>query len=269
MIKLNGHIIEPTIFPDGTSQVWKIPEEVFKKREVLEMSIVWDFRSESEFIHLAQLCDLLQSKGLEVDNLHIPYFPYARQDKEVSNNTTFAKSTFMKLLNNLPGIRGISSVDIHSNNFNPSKFHWDNTPFCQITQVYSQSEATMICFPDTGASIRYNNLPKYAGSRKFCSMSKERDQDTGYIKRIYMNELVSVKDEVVLIVDDLCDGGMTFKLTAEKLLQCGAKEVILYTTHGIYSKGVKTLLDSGISRVFNYKGEVFPHKQTRFLLKEF
>ena len=49
---------------------------------------------------------------------------------------------------------------------------------------------------------------------------------------------------------------MTFKLTAEKLLTCGANSVSLYTTHGIYSKGIQTLRDSGISRIFNRKGEV-------------
>ena len=29
MIKLNGHEIKPTIFPDGTSQVWKIDDILF------------------------------------------------------------------------------------------------------------------------------------------------------------------------------------------------------------------------------------------------
>jgi len=64
----------------------------------------------------------------------------------------------------------------------------------------------------------------------------------------------------VLIVDDICDGGMTFKLLARDLLAAGAKEVHPYVTHGIFSKGLDTLKESGIGRFFTYKGECFTHK---------
>ena len=276
MIRLNGHEIKPTIFSDGTSQIWKIDESIFKERLIQEQSIVWDFENEAEFIHLAQLCDLIQAKGGYVDRLHIPYFPYARQDKEISNSATFAKSTFIKLLKGLPNVMGISTVDIHSDAY--SREISSESSFRYVQMVQAQVHADLACFPDKGAEDRYKHELRYLstfsanqliGNFPHCSFSKERDQDTGYIKGLYLNESVDPENKTVLIWDDLCDGGMTFKLTAEKLLTMGAKEVILYTTHGIYSKGVQTLLDSGISRVFNYKGEVFPSKQTRFLLKEF
>ena len=60
----------------------------------------------------------------------------------------------------------------------------------------------------------------------------------------------------VLIVDDLTDAGGTFILTAKELLSNGVKEIGLYTTHGIYSKGTEILFNSGITRVFNLSGEV-------------
>ena len=104
-----------------------------------------------------------------------------------------------------------------------------------------------------GAKKRYG---KFFGKFPNCSFIKERDQSTGFIKNLFLNELVNIEGESVLIIDDICDGGMTFKLTAERLLTLGAKEVNLYTTHGIYSKGVETLKESGINRIFNRKGEV-------------
>jgi len=253
MIKLNGYEIKPTIFPDGTSQVWKIPEEVFTRREVLEQDIIWDFENESEFIHLAQLCDLLQSRGLMVDCLFIDTLPYARQDKRVSNQTTFAKYTFMKLLKTLPSIKSIATYDEHSKEFSQGIIS-SIFPASAILGAL-ETNPTLICYPDKGAEKRYKSYP-FLNSLPSCSLSKDRDQSTGYIKNLFLNELISIEGEVILIVDDLCDGGMTFKLAAEKLLTLGAKEVNLYTTHGIYSKGVDTLRESGINRIFNRKGEV-------------
>jgi hypothetical protein len=45
MIKIDGFEIKPTIFPDGTSQVWKIPDELFNKSG---LTIDWRFEREDE-----------------------------------------------------------------------------------------------------------------------------------------------------------------------------------------------------------------------------
>jgi phosphoribosylpyrophosphate synthetase len=45
---------------------------------------------------------------------------------------------------------------------------------------------------------------------------------------------------------------------AKDLLAAGAKSVVLFVTHGIFSKGTRTLFESGISRVFTQDGEVGP-----------
>lgn len=42
MIKLNGYEVKPTIFPDGTSQVWKLPEmSILNSVNV----ITWEFEN--------------------------------------------------------------------------------------------------------------------------------------------------------------------------------------------------------------------------------
>ncbi len=249
MIKLNGIEIKPTIFPDGTSQVWKIPKITSKVLNKIE----WEFESEAEIMHLTQLCVLIEKLDGVVTDLFIPYFPYARQDKKITNETTFAKQVFNGFLFNLPNILKITTIDIHS-----SEMHYSSVknifPLDEINFTIEQAEPTLLAYPDKGAKERYGDF----GDLPTCSFSKDRDQSTGHIKNLFLNELgVNIKDEDVLIIDDICDGGMTFKLTAEKLLQSGANSVSLYTTHGIYSKGIQTLKDSGISRIFNRKGEVF------------
>ena len=104
MITLNGHVITPTIFPDGTSQVWKIDDSLFTTltkesgfmKIITSFDIIWVFESEAELFHIAQLRDLLDSTaGKKVNvNLHMPFLPYGRQDKVIDNDNTFAKHTF-------------------------------------------------------------------------------------------------------------------------------------------------------------------------------
>jgi ribose-phosphate pyrophosphokinase len=250
MIKLNNTLVIPTIFPDKTSQVWKLPEELLVTIEKdQECAIYWEFENEAELIHIAQLKTLLDTY-CEFVFLHMPYLPYARQDKHISNTSTFAFTTFVKLLNSLNFSR-VTTLDAH----NPAKIHLidrieDNFPRKQILNAFEKTQSDLLLFPDAGAQKRYgaHNMVKSVWA------NKTRDAQTGHISDVWIEG--KVKGRKLLIVDDICDGGMTFKLVAKQALKEGAKEVHLYVTHGIFSKGLQTLHDSGISRIFTHKGEV-------------
>jgi len=51
-----------------------------------------------------------------------------------------------------------------------------------------------------------------------------------------------VKNKTCLIVDDIADGGRTFKQLASELKRQGASRVYLYVTHGMFHFGVDELL---------------------------
>lgn len=256
MIKLNGEIIKPTIFSDNTSQVWNINETVLNYKY---HKVEWTFENEAEIFHIMQLFHLLESKGCTA-HLYIPYFPYARQDKPVSNNSTFAKATFMRILNSIPNLKSVSTIDCHSNVYNHLACVTSISPNSYIYETLNLTKPDLICFPDLGAKTRYSTIlddrMTINGVKiNTCSFSKVRDQNTGYIKNLWLNELVEIENKIILIVDDLIDGGMTFKLVSERLHELGASEVHLYATHGIFSKGIETLRESGIDRIFTKNGE--------------
>jgi ribose-phosphate pyrophosphokinase len=48
----------------------------------------------------------------------------------------------------------------------------------------------------------------------------------------------------------------TFKILAKDLLANGAKKVVLFVSHGIFSKGIDTLFESGIHKVYTKDGLV-------------
>ena len=253
MIYLNGSPINVTIFPDKTSQVWKLPEEILKTTNYAR--VTWDYESEAEFMHLAQLKYLLDVHGFKTD-LKISYLPYARQDKLPSNNSTFALYPFSNLLNSLK-FDNITIIDPHSkiateiiNNSNATY------PIKQLQEALLNTWSNNICYPDKGALDKYSTTAyKETVGNDYFYGEKVRNQDNGDIISYKLIGEFKNKNKNVMIVDDICDGGATFILLTKELYKAGAKEVNLFVTHGLFTKGIQVLKDAGINRIFTKDGE--------------
>lgn len=246
MIYVNDKLINTTLFPDNTSQVWKLPIEDYGN----EVEIRWDYSYEGEVMQLAQLKALLDHYKIR-SNLYISYLPYARQDKEISNQTTFALQVFARTLNGMK-FEQIMIQDPHSD----AALAWIKNsssvyPIAALNNTVQHTRADLLCYPDHGARIKYRRIfniypTTYA--------EKERDQLTGQIIRLKLEDGCPVLGKSVLIVDDICDGGATFVRLAQELRDKGAKEVNLFVTHGLFSKGLVGLRLGGISNVYTPHG---------------
>lgn len=176
MIYLNGDVVNVTLFPDHTSQVWKLGE---KHLNLERATILWEFTHEGEIMQVAQLKTLLDQT---IDNiyLHIDYLPYGRQDKSVSNDATFALYTFAAILNSL-NFTEVFIMDPHSiialGVIKKSKAVYPHGP---LQRAIRATTSNLLCYPDKGAVEKYmkvyDNLdhPSIYGK-------KVRDQATGYI----------------------------------------------------------------------------------------
>ena len=233
MILLNGQPINPTIFPDRTSQVWHIGALLTPN-----VSVVWNFEDECELFHLAQLKCLIDKTVhsgpmKRFATLHIPYLPYARQDKDVSDDTTFALKVFADILNSqywdqvtMFDVHSSCATDLINNSVNIE-------PNLQFANQYDY-----VVFPDKGALLRYKHLIQ----RSVVGL-KQRDQATGRITSYSLSyngeENVKLTNaDSILVVDDLCDGGATFNILAKSLDEIGATDRHLYVSHGLFSKGL-------------------------------
>lgn len=250
MIYVNGLAVNTTMFPDNTSQVWKLPLDSYNHH----VSIVWKYSYESEVMQLAQLKALLDTKGLTTD-LDIHYLPYARQDKKIDNNATFALEVFANILNGMKFDK-IAIQDPHSNVslalINNSYAYY---PYNQLRKVWQDTKADYVCYPDKGAVSKYGNLYEYPSIYAW----KERNQSTGEITNcgvIMDSPDAELKNKRILIVDDICDGGRTFIELAKLLYAGGAKEVNLFVTHGLFTKGLRPLKEAGIVNCYTPNGVV-------------
>lgn len=247
MIKMNGLPLNVTKFSDNTSQVWKLDEWILNETNFV--LIEWDFEHEGEFMHLVQLKYLLEDYAVAA-SLKLSYLPYGRQDKNISNNKTFALLPFCNLLNSL-NFQDVIIVDPHSEiALDLIKNSRADYPTGFLSCVYDFQKIDLVCYPDKGALQKYTKIYDYP----YIYGEKVRDQLTGNITSY--NLVGDPKDKNILIVDDICDGGATFKILAEDLLAKGASKVVLFVTHGIFSKGVRTLFESGISKVFTKDSEI-------------
>jgi ribose-phosphate pyrophosphokinase len=247
MLKLNGHRVEITHFPDNTSQVWKLPPSVF---QAPSFDVVWNFTNEADFLALAQLKALLDTKSKRC-KLEICYLPYARQDKEIANDTTFALRPFAGLLNSLK----FDEILIHDPHSVVALSEIQNSkalyPTASVKHVFSMTQSDLICYPDKGARTRYGAIYPFESIYG----EKVRDQQTGRITSYAV--VGDPQGKRVLIVDDICDGGATFTLLAQELMKMRATELNLFITHGIFSKGLADIHRSGIKRIFTREGEAF------------
>ena len=251
MISVNDEEVTPTMFPDKTSQIWNIPSIDSSPKK---FNITWLFESEAELFHLQQIVDLIKYARVPcLVNLYIPYLPYGRQDKDISNTTTFALHSFAKIINNMYFDK-VETIDAHSNIASTLINNFvSHSPDTSILDTLGCLSVNSIAFPDKGACDRYRDLECLQGCDVIIG-HKERCQSTGYITSYNIEG--NVKGNNVLMVDDLCDGGMTFKLMADQMIKDGAKDLHLFVSHGIFSKGTQTLRDSGIKRIFTHTGEV-------------
>ena len=243
MIKVNGIQLRPTIFPDGTSQIWHLPKILM---ETDRLEIDWRFESEREILDLFSLRALLPDPPL---HLYIPFLPYGRQDKSISNDSTFNLTVFLKLLKNLnPAM--VSTLDAH----NPVlcyatlPFAFENISAVPIQKILiDKLKPGTLIFPDKGAQDRYDH--DFSSQLVF---KKIRDQATGKIisHEIEIGCKWNPNLDRFLIIDDICDGGATFVSIAQALKRLFVKpKVMLFTTHGIYSKGLLVLKRAGITPI--------------------
>ncbi len=252
-----GQLIEFEItkFPDGTSQAWHLNPAPKQKDEV---RIQYKFENEAEIFHLYQLGHLLLTLTNKKANLFCDTLPYARQDKTTTNTSTFALYPFLRLMGQV--FESITTVDMHNikavkDIIMPSIININPSP--RIQQVLKQSNTDYVCFPDAGAAARgYQYDEEYYGAPII--LEKKRNQETGAIEGLkYKHKFpIDLTGKTILIVDDLCDGGATFIAAAKLLKESGANKVALYTTHGIYSKGIEHLHINGLDEVYNYHGSM-------------
>lgn len=98
--------------------------------------------------------------------------------------------------------------------------------------VSQNAKYDVLFFPDYGAKKKYTELLDEQNFKcKWTHGEKVRDLDTAQIIEYKVHNPDIVKGKSVLIIDDMCKGGRTFKEASKALYAAGAANVGLFVNH--------------------------------------
>lgn len=221
--------IKTIIYPDKTTSLVLDAADAFDSfLKNCIVNVYYFYESPDEYLNIISVVNTLKEIGAEVIQLKIAYMPNARMDRIKVKGESFTLRDFASIINGLP-IDAVYVFDPHSpvselllNKATiKTKDRMDWTLQDAITQhvnkLFSEDKKFYIAFPDAGAQKRYQELIQKC---KFDNQVvgsiigvKDKDWATGEIKEVFTrfdyNEFI--EDADVLIIDDICSRGGTFK----------------------------------------------------------
>lgn len=197
-----------------------------------------------DLIRVGLVKDALDRLGFTTIKLSLSYIPQARADRVFEQGLPLPIKVFADILNSF-NFHTVYVDDPHSDVgpalINNCKIKPQHHLFFENERVFKECFGEyMVCAPDLGATKKTFDLVQLLGHTDYVQAIKVRDVTTGDIIKCDVVEN-NFEGKNVVIVDDLCDGGASFKFLAQKLKQMGAVKVGLFVSHGIFSKGLEPL----------------------------
>jgi len=191
-------------------------------------------------------------------NLIMPYIPYARQDRIMTEGESLAINVFANIINSL-NFYYVEVWDAHSDVSVALLNNCHNKSIEDLLPEEAYSRDTVLVAPDAGAIKKVQKLSQKL-KLPFVHATKIRDVKDGGITgtKVYSNH---IGNKNFLIVDDICDGGRTFVELAKELRPLTNGHISLYVTHGIFSKGLG-VFNGLIDNVYSRLSFPFPNAQS-------
>lgn len=195
-----------------------------------------------KLIEVLLATDALRRRGAGDVSLLMPYVPFGRQDRVCNPGEPLS----IKVLANLINAQGYSKVYTLDNHSPVTAALIDNCAEIDVGEVLrhvlpADVLKTVLVAPDAGAEKKVRALAKRFGF-DVVTCGKVRNVGTGEITgtAVHLDDLTGLD---CYIIDDICDGGRTFVELAKELRKKGAGKVYLYVSHGIFSRGLKALVE--------------------------
>lgn len=211
------------------------------------------------WVELLLMKDLCLSASVNSLSYVLPNMNWSRQDRKDKSRVPISARALAKSLYSKKTER-IITMDMHSPQI--QGFYDESVPidnlysFPEVVKYirekhYSDLENMVIVSPDAGGvgrgmsflnrMVDANKSDKEKHNYNFAFTHKLRSKP-GEIDKIWF--VGDVKEKNVLIVDDICDSGGTLIESGRLLKENGAKKVLVYATHGLFTVGTKCVLDN-------------------------
>lgn len=220
-------------FSDGEIQV-EIRESVRHRDVYVLQSLSWPVND--NIMELMIMVDALRRASAQSITAVIPYFGYARQDRQVAPRSPITAKLVADLLQ-ASGVTRLITIDLHAGQI-------QGFFTCPVDHVYASPVLSMairaleippdelvIVSPDAGGVERARHFSKVF--RCPLAIVDKRRSKPGVAEA--MNLIGEVEGLSAVIVDDMIDTAGTLTQAATAILQHGARRVYAVATHPILS----------------------------------
>jgi ribose-phosphate pyrophosphokinase len=184
-------------------------------------------------MELLTLVDAVRRSSASRINAVIPYFGYARQDKQVAGREPITAKLVSTLLE-AAGVERVITIDLHSRQLQG----FFNIPLDMLSALRTIAnhlrsgglEDTVIVSPDTGRSEEARRLTELLGL-PLAFMYKRRTSERDTQVTAVIGDVVGKR---VILVDDVISTGGTLRRAVEALIEAGARpDVRIAATHAV------------------------------------
>ncbi|MFC4002760.1 ribose-phosphate diphosphokinase [Prauserella oleivorans] len=184
------------------------------------------------------MVDALKRASAKRITVIMPFYPYSRQDKKHKGREPISARLIADLFKTA-GADRIMTVDLHTAQIQGffdgpvDHLHGQNVLADYINEHYGDQDIAVVS-PDSGRVRLAEKWAQQLGDRPIAFIHKTRDPDKP--NQAVANRVVGeVKNRLCVLIDDMIDTGGTITKAAEALLEEGASDVVIASTHGILS----------------------------------
>ena len=228
-------------FPDGELYI-RINESIENK----EIIIVQTTHPDEKLVELFILLDACRRSKAKKITIVIPYFGYARQDKQFKTGEPISASLFASLISTYAD--EVITIDLHKRYITefftiPVK---NLSAISAIANYLHSKKIDLVLAPDKGA---FENAKKAAEILKCDVDYLEKTRINGTTIKIAPKNL-DVTDKKVAIIDDIISTGGTMATAIKELKNQHAAKVFVACTHGLFAAdAIKKLTNANCDEI--------------------